>query len=280
MDDDDDDEHDNGSGSLAQLTKGFVRYALACEYSRIPIKRQEVNQKVLGAHARAFRHVFDAANSQLMEIFGMRMVELPNREKVTIRQKRAAAGSESQNKSSNMWVLQTVLPPQYRTPDILGPDRKPSSHADPDVNSAYVGLYTLVISLIYLTGGTLSEPKLDRYLKRLNADQTTPVDSKDKLLARMVKEGYIVKIKDDMSGEELIDYMVGPRGKVEVGEEGAANLVRAVSTDDGTDDLNQRLERTLGIGGEAQAVNGDAAPVQAARRPGRPRRRDDDDDDE
>jgi hypothetical protein len=35
-----------------------------------------------------FKPVFEAANSQLMDVFGMHMVELPNREKVTVRQKR------------------------------------------------------------------------------------------------------------------------------------------------------------------------------------------------
>lgn len=38
-------EQNNGSGSLGQLSKSLVRYALACEYSRTPIKRQDVNQK-------------------------------------------------------------------------------------------------------------------------------------------------------------------------------------------------------------------------------------------
>jgi hypothetical protein len=43
---------------------------------------------VLGSHAREFKKVFDAANSQLLDVFGMELVELPNREKVTMRQKR------------------------------------------------------------------------------------------------------------------------------------------------------------------------------------------------
>jgi hypothetical protein len=42
---DEEEEHDSGSGTVAQLSKNFVRYALACEYSRIPIKRQDVSQK-------------------------------------------------------------------------------------------------------------------------------------------------------------------------------------------------------------------------------------------
>lgn len=44
-DEDLDEEEEHGSGSVAQLSKNLVRYALACEYSRTPIKRQDVNQK-------------------------------------------------------------------------------------------------------------------------------------------------------------------------------------------------------------------------------------------
>jgi len=62
---------------------------LACEYSRTPIKRPDIIQKVIGLHKTAkFKDVFDAANSQLMDTFGMMLVELPNREKVTMKQKR------------------------------------------------------------------------------------------------------------------------------------------------------------------------------------------------
>ena len=43
---------------------------------------------VLGSHARSFKTVFDQANSELMDVFGMVMVELPKSEKVTARQAR------------------------------------------------------------------------------------------------------------------------------------------------------------------------------------------------
>jgi hypothetical protein len=92
-----------GSGSVDQLAKGLVRYALSCEHSRKPIKRQDINEKgqcidivhgtglivaVLGSHTRLFKDVFAQANSQLMDVFGMQFVELPRAEKVTLRQKR------------------------------------------------------------------------------------------------------------------------------------------------------------------------------------------------
>ena len=61
---------------------------------------------------------------------------------------------------------------------------------------AYVGLYTLVIALITISGGIIPEGKLDRALRRMNAEQTTPVGNKDKVLAAMTKDGYIVRVKE------------------------------------------------------------------------------------
>lgn len=46
-----DSEQASGSGSLQQLSKGLVRYALACEHARKPIKRQDINEK--GKHIRS-----------------------------------------------------------------------------------------------------------------------------------------------------------------------------------------------------------------------------------
>jgi hypothetical protein len=40
-----DGERDTGSGSIEQLSKGLVRYALSCEHSRKPIKRQDITDK-------------------------------------------------------------------------------------------------------------------------------------------------------------------------------------------------------------------------------------------
>ncbi|KAJ4331388.1 hypothetical protein N0V95_009896 [Ascochyta clinopodiicola] len=248
----------NGSGSVEQLAKSLVRYALSCEYARKPIKRQDVNERVLGTHARLFKPVFDQANSELMDVFGMAMAELPKGERVTARQKRAAAGTDSQTKSSNLWVLQTVVPQQYRIPHVIGPSR-PLDKDDNENNraDAYVGLYTMVIALITMAGGKLAENKLDRALRRMNAEQTTPVDTKDKTLALMSKDGYIVKVKESTNGDEAIDYIVGPRGKVEVGREGFAQLVRTIyGNDEGedADELEKKIKRTLDIAGSKEGV--------------------------
>ena len=140
-------------------------------------------------------------------------------------------------------------------PKILPPPQVPTVEAE----SQYVALYTFVIALILLSGGTLPDGKLDRYLKRVNVDETTPfadsmaysgIDKTDKLLKRMEKDGYIVKIRDTSTGEETIDWVIGQRGKVEVGERGVTGLVKMVYGDldeEEAEELERKLERSLGM---------------------------------
>lgn len=65
-----------------------MRYALACDFSRTPIRRDGIKDKVLGDQGRAFRRVLDGAQMTLRAVFGMEMVELPVKEKLTKEEKR------------------------------------------------------------------------------------------------------------------------------------------------------------------------------------------------
>lgn len=81
----------------------------------------------------------------------------------------------------------------------------------------------------------------DNYV--LNGEKT------EKILKRMEREGYIVKVRErDGVGEESIEYVVGPRGKAEVGERGVAGVVRKVygKKDAEADELDKKLVRSLG----------------------------------
>lgn len=184
-----------------------------------------------------------------------------------------------------MWVLQTIVPDRYRIPEVIGPSR-PLEKDENNREAAYVGLYTMVIALITIAGGQLPENKLDRALRRMNAEQTTPVDTKDKTLALMIKDGYIVRVKDSTNGDETIDYIVGPRGKVEVGREGFANLIRTIYGDDpdeNPEELEKKIKRTLDIAGTGSGAgpSGEApTPQVAGRKRGRPRRDEESDDNE
>ena len=71
------------------MVKKMVRLALSTEYSRQVIRRTDISAKVLGEQgSRQFKLVFEGAQKLLRERFGMQMVELPAKEKVTISQRR------------------------------------------------------------------------------------------------------------------------------------------------------------------------------------------------
>jgi hypothetical protein len=234
------------------MVKKLVRLALACEFSRQPLRRVDITTKVLAPNGRAFKHVFKDAQDVLRDTFGMAMTELPIKEKITTTQKRAAqrahGNSQGGASSSNAYILTSTLPASFRIPEILPPSKIPSVAAE----ASYTGLYSFIISVIYLTqGGRISENKLERVLGKVNASQWVAGDKLEKMLKRMEKEGYIVKIRDrEAGGEETVEWIVGPRGKVEVGERGVAGLVTSVygKRDMELEELEDKLEKSLGVG--------------------------------
>lgn len=79
----------SNASSLNALVQKMVRFALASEYARLPIRRADISAKVLGEQgSRQFKVVFESAQRELRSKFGMEMTELPAREKVTILQRR------------------------------------------------------------------------------------------------------------------------------------------------------------------------------------------------
>ena len=197
---------------------------------------------------RQFKHVFTEAQEQLRSVFGMQLTELPVKEKVTVSQKRAAQRSGTQGSStSKAYILTSTLPARYRKYSVLQPPQIPSTGAE----ASYIGLTTFILALIYLSASqTISESRLEKHLKRMNADNYVLAGEKtEKVLKRMERENYIVKVRErDGGGEESVEYVIGPRGKVEVGERGVAGLVRGVygKKDAEADELERRLVRSLG----------------------------------
>ncbi|KAI1970464.1 hypothetical protein LOZ55_006534 [Ophidiomyces ophidiicola] len=293
-DDDGDDDVliDSELGTTALQVKKMVRLALASEYARLPIRRADLSSKVLGERSRAFKPVFAGAQKALADVFGMQMTEQPLKEKFSISQRRAAQRVEKPSTTSKSWTLISTLPAAYRAAAILPPNRAPSAALE----SSYVALYSFVVALVTLSGGAMAEQKLDRYLRRVGADAYTPVDRTDRLLARMCRDGYLVRNRDVDAGEEIVDYHVGPRGKVEVGAHGVAGLARVVygfgatsrrgrPEGEGEDaaaeeeEFEQKLRRSLGVSSvgrlrregeeEEEEEEGEAS---TSNRPGRPAR--------
>lgn len=106
--DEDEPQPDGAESAEGQLIKKLVRYALACDFSRTPIRRDGIKEKgreilnkntqqwkmadwqitVLGDQGRAFKRVFEGAQATLRSVFGMEMVELPARDKLTNEERR------------------------------------------------------------------------------------------------------------------------------------------------------------------------------------------------
>lgn len=78
-----------------------MRYALACEYTRTPMRRDEISKKGMAEHvsqlnivlegkySRSFPEVFAETQARLQSVFRFKLVELPAKEKrQTIQQQR------------------------------------------------------------------------------------------------------------------------------------------------------------------------------------------------
>jgi len=172
-------------------------------------------------------------------------------------------------------VLTSTLPPELHHPDILPPAAIPTDSEE----GKYTGIYTVIVALISLSGGTLNDSKMERYLKRMHLDDATPVEGYEKpalLLKRMERDGYVVRIKETgPSGEEDISWILGSRAKVEIGDEGVSGLTKAVySHPEGAEgeELAKRIARSLGVGDRPADRQQQAEAGAEPRKRGRRRR--------
>ncbi|KAM0450497.1 hypothetical protein ACHAO4_006474 [Trichoderma viride] len=246
----DEDAEMNGATSRVdeQLAKKLIRYAIACEYSRTPIRRDGIKERVLGKQSRSFRKIFELAQTQLRAVWGMELRELPVREKMTLHEKRQAMKSNTQSRSgSGAYVLSSALPEEFRSASILRPSKTPSAEQE----ATYMGFYTLLVSLIWLNGGEISEQKLQRSLMRLNADRMLASERTEVVLKRLERQGYVVKKVDrppvGYEGDQTITWHVGPRTKEEIGLDGVMGLVREVYGHPEDAAFDKKLRSSLGL---------------------------------
>ena len=126
------------------------------------------------------------------------------------------------------------------------PPSKIGSEAE---EAIYTGLYTFIVTVVALSPqGVISEGKLLSCLERVFLKTQTPLDKTSAFLITMIKHGYITKsVEKSPDQEDNVEFRVGPRGKVEIGNKGIQGMVREVYANDAPDDLDARLRRSLGI---------------------------------
>ncbi|KAI9644416.1 hypothetical protein NHQ30_007773 [Ciborinia camelliae] len=299
-DDEEDEEEDDardGEGmdldredSLDQAVKKLVRYALACEFQRLPITRTGIKEKVLGAQTRSFKSIFEPAQDSLRSVFGMEMVELPVKENVTIKGRLKEASRKSKHTTTSSYILTSILPTEYRSPSIIQPSKVVSQWDE----ATYIGFYTTVVSVIMLSpDSTMTDSKLMSVLRKLNAETNMPIDKTTLILKKMMQQNYVTRTIEKNDGdEEVIEWRVGPRGKMEIGTKGVQGLVKEVYGAEAPEDIDKRLNRSLGLGkrkvihgeGEEEVEeeaedNGGSSSRRVSRR-GRPRKEANNEEDE
>lgn len=251
-----------------------MRLALGTDYARTPLRRTDISSKILASTpgSRNFKPIFALAQTELQTTFGMQLVELPSREKTGLKERRALASQAkiaAASASSKSWVLVSTLPAAYKNNAAIV---TPTQAGNVDAEATYTALYTFVVAVIMLNNGTLAEAKLERYLKRVNVETYTSLAPTERVLARMAKDGYVEKRRDTSSGEEVVEWVVGPRGKVEVGPQGVSGLVKQVygmgngdgEDEEGEDELDKKIKRSLGIRDEGARIIVEGGPEDGA----------------
>lgn len=145
--------------------------------------------------------------------------------------------SSSIAQSNKSWILCSILDPKYTNLVSQIPTIK---------EGVFSGIIMIVLSLIIMNGGTISDELLIKYLSQLQMDNNTPIGNIDKALKEMVKKGYLEKIKDDitsMNEEKGYTYFLGPRGKTEIDPEGLTTFIQKIQNDTAPQNLKEIVKK-------------------------------------
>ncbi|KAG8215919.1 MAGE-domain-containing protein [Butyriboletus roseoflavus] len=218
---------------LNKKARDLVRLALFTEHKRVPLRREDINKKILGSHTRSFNAVLLKAQGLLRKTFAMELVELQARnyrdqdpaedlQNATGVKKRAtAAGSKTYILRSILdttIIEQAALSHERLLEEELadGPD---NDDDDDDIPHNYgsviawstadqlaaLGLLHVILALILVNGRAISELDLRANLKRLRISPSGTIPSNaqsthrsipfDTFLQHLVRQGYLDRVR-------------------------------------------------------------------------------------
>nr|GMD36526.1 non-structural maintenance of chromosomes element 3 homolog [Ipomoea batatas] len=182
-----------------KLVGEVIRYVLfkTEQSSGCPIKREDLTQLITGKNYRqrnlpAF--VINEARKKLEEIFGYEMKELQRARSSTTNRYSQQATADAKS-----YILISKLPPKAYKECV---EDKSKSHV--------TGFTFVVMSIIYLAGGNITQEDLWRHLRRLGlmeTDESHPVlGNLKQTLEALVQQRYVHKEK--VSGPEAMLYIM------------------------------------------------------------------------
>ncbi|KAF8639276.1 hypothetical protein AX16_010348 [Volvariella volvacea WC 439] len=203
---------DETEADVTRRANDLARLLLFYEHRRIPVRRDEISKKVMGAHSRGFNAVLEKARKILLYTFGYEIVELPSRAGIEqtqnpnanndeLEEGRNAAGMKKKATAtgSKQYILRSALdaqlialasqsdveirnqevediPPELEDDDDLRPVAYGSliSWSQGEQVGA-VGILYIVLALILVNGRVISDADLQKRMRQLNLVWNSPV---------------------------------------------------------------------------------------------------------
>lgn len=195
--------------------------------------------------------VIPLANAKLMDVFGMQLVKLPKFSKKGVpaaptqstqtsgTQTPAQTGKDAAFSADSIYILQNILPDSYRECIM--------EESTENRETGYMGVVSIVVSILAFSGGSLEGPALTRHLGALDLDQKlkmTSLHSVDDVLKLMLKQMYIEKETRTVEGEQnqqFVRYHLGRRASREFTKEGLVEQCQTIMKERYTESTNVQL---------------------------------------
>ncbi|KAJ1642179.1 hypothetical protein J3B02_003627 [Coemansia erecta] len=204
------------SRELERAAIKLVRYALACQAAKKPMRREVIRDLVkTDSGAGKLSNVFTHANYLLSKDFGLEIVSLPVHEKQLVYRDNAQnTQQQTSSKSStvNKWVLQSVLPDNARA--LLEVEQGKDERE-------IAGFAATVLSLIFVNNMSMPADQLLLYVRKLGPPECihSPEGSGNMRSSRLSESQL------ESAAREAISYLVnlGYLDKVSSSTSGATN---------------------------------------------------------
>jgi len=190
-----------------KIANDIVRYLLAADFKKYPIKQLDIKKYALKEHSRAFHSLMKMAKEKLQNVFGINVVD-------------TEVGKQKG------YMLINALDNKYDAPHQTWSD---DDHAN-------MGLVMVVLSVIFMKGNVLPEEDLFDLLNRLGIAADRPHetfgDIKHLIMTDFVRQGYLEVEREQGTDPPTHLFRWGPRAKAETSKRHAMDFICQVFGED------------------------------------------------
>ncbi|XP_068201100.1 non-structural maintenance of chromosomes element 3 homolog [Palaemon carinicauda] len=180
------------------LAGKVANYLLLNEYQKIPSKAQDIRKLVLKEKSRHFNHLIKKASELLEKVYGYKVADLDKKGFILINTVKISEGP----------IISSV-----------------------SNNDEIIGLLTVILTGIFMSGGVMHEGQIKEYLKNFKIDLEVKTNHPvfgniDKLLHQDLRKQCYIDITYDKSVEPPTrEYRWGERAHLELSKKNVLELV-------------------------------------------------------